>query len=188
MKIEEGKIKGAYIIQLEPREDERGFFMRVYDKNIFAEHGIDYNWVQENHSLSKLKGTVRGLHFQYQPDSETKLLRLTSGEAFFAFVDLRKNSPTFGQYDTAILSGQNKKILLVPKGCANGMCTLIENVNLHYRVDNYYASNNEDNIKWNDPDLNIPWPTKEPAVISERDSKAQSFKEFLQKSGGGLEI
>lgn len=188
MKIEEGKIRGSYIIQLEPREDERGFFMRVYDEKIFTKFGINKDWVQENQSLSKLRGTIRGLHFQYPPDAETKLLRLTSGEAFFVFIDLRKHSPTFGQWDSAILSGENKKMLLVPRGCANGICTLSENVNLHYRVDNYYASNNEDNIKWNDLDLNIPWPIKEPAVISDRDSKAQSFKEFIQKSGGGLEI
>ncbi|MBI2024344.1 dTDP-4-dehydrorhamnose 3,5-epimerase [Candidatus Giovannonibacteria bacterium] len=188
MKIEEGKIKGLFFIQLEPREDERGFFMRVYDKKIFAEHGIDKEWVQENHSLSRIKGTLRGLHFQYPPDTESKLMRVTSGEAFWACVDLRKNSSTFGKIDHTILSAEKKNMVLIPKGCGNGICTLADDVNLHYRVDNYYSPNNEDNIKWNDPDLNIPWPIKEPSVISERDSKAQSFKEFLEKSGGGLDL
>lgn len=188
MIIEKGKFNGVFVIQLEPKEDERGFFMRVFDKKIFAEHGIAKEWVQKNHSLSKLKGTVRGLHFQYPPDTESKLVRVSSGGALFAYVDLRKNSPTLGQAGTIILSSENKKMLLIPRGYALGICTISENVNLHYCLDNYYASANEDNIKWNDPDLNIPWPIKEPTVISDRDSKAQSFKEFLQKSGGGLEI
>ena len=188
MKITEGTIKGVFEIQLEPKEDERGFFMRVYDKKIFGEHGMDKEWVQENHSLSRHRGTIRGLHFQYPPDTESKLIRLSSGEAFFAYVDLRKDSPTFGQAGHSIISAEKKNMLLIPRGCALGMCTLSDNVNLHYRVDNYYASANEDNILWNDPDLNIEWPIKEPTVISERDSKAQSFKGFLQKSGGGLDL
>lgn len=181
MIIKEGKFKGVFEIQLEPREDERGFFVRVYDKKIFAKHGIDRDWVNENHSLSKQKGTVRGLHFQYPPDSESKLVRVSSGEIFFAFVDLRKKSKTFGKWGSVILSAKKKNMVLIPRGFAAGMCTLTNDVNLHYRVDNYYAKDNEDNIRWNDPTLKIKWPIKKPKVISERDAKAQSFKEWLQK-------
>lgn len=183
MIIKQKEIKGVYEIQLQPREDERGFFVRTYDDKIFNEHGLDRKWVQENHSLSLRRGTLRGLHFQYPPDTETKLLRAATGEMFFVFLDIRKNSPTFGKWGSMILSAKNKNMLYSPKGCAMGMCTLTDNCNLLYKCDSYYVSENEDNIKWDDPDLAIGWPVKNP-VISERDSKAQSFKEFVEKHGG----
>ncbi len=184
MRTRELNIKGAFEIQPEPIIDERGFFMRVYDKKIFEDHGIHRDWVQENHSLSLQKGTVRGLHFQYPPNSESKLMRVSSGEVFFVVVDIRKNSPTFGKWDSIILSSETKNMVLVPRGCTNGICTLTDNCNLHYKVDNYYAKNNEDSIKWDDPDLNIAWPISKPNIISARDSNAQSFKEFIAKRGG----
>lgn len=184
MIIKPGKFEGVFEIQLEPFEDGRGFFMRAYDKKIFAAHGIDKRWVQENHSFSKNKGTVRGLHFQYPPHTESKMVRVSSGEIFFAFVDLRKKSPTFGKWGSVVLSAKKKNMLLIPRGCAAGMCTLTDNCNFHYRVDNYYSKEKEDNIRWNDPDIGIEWPIKKAKVISERDSKAQFFKEFLEKHGG----
>src|SRR3989344_208194 len=184
MIIKEGKFKGTFEIQLEPFEDERGFFMRAYDKKIFAKYGIDKEWVQENHSLSKEKGTVRGLHFQYPPHTESKLVRVSSGEIFFAFVDLRKKSATFGEWGSVILSAEKKNMFLIPRGCAAGMCTLTENCNFHYRVDNYYSKEQEDNISWNDPDIGIKWPIKKAKVISDRDRRAQSFKDFLKNEGG----
>ncbi len=184
MKTKELKIQGVLEIQLEPNIDERGFFMRVYDKKIFEEFGIHRDWVQESHSFSRQKGTVRGLHFQYPPDTEAKLMRVSSGEIFFAVVDLRKDSPTFGQWDSVVLSAENKKMLFVPRGCAPGMCSLTDDCNLHYKMDNYHAPNNQGVIKWNDPDIGIIWPIREPNVISERDKNAQSFKEFKEKYGG----
>ncbi len=187
MKIKQGKFKGVFEIQLEPFEDDRGFFMRAYDKKIFAENGIDNDWVQENHSLSKYKGTVRGLHFQYPPHTKSKLVRVSSGEVFFAFVDLRKKSPTLGEWGSVVLSTKKKNMFLIPRGFAAGMCALTDNCNFHYRVDNYYSKEKEDNIRWNDPDIGIKWPIKKAKVISERDNKAQSFKEFL-KNKGGLDI
>jgi len=186
MKIIEKEIKGIYEIKLEPYEDHRGFFMRAYDDKIFKQYGIDRNWVQENHSLSLKKGVVRGLHFQYPPNTETKLLRVVTGEIFFTFVDIRKNSPTFGKWGSIVLSANKKNMLFSPRGFAMGMCTLTDNCNLLYKVDNYYTSDNEDNIKWNDPDLGIKWPVKNP-IVSKRDSKAMSFKEFVEKHGG-LEV
>ena len=184
MIIKEKEIKGVFEIQLEPHKDERGFFMRTYDEKIFEEMKINRKWVQENHSLSLKKGTIRGLHFQYPPDCETKLMRVITGEIFFAVVDLRKISKTFGKWTSIILSAQKKNMLYYPRGCALGMCTLTGNCNLVYKVDNYYTEDSEDNIKWNDSDLKIKWPIVEPAVISERDSMAQSFKEFVEKHGG----
>src|SRR5512137_1381391 len=107
MIIKEKKLKGVFEIQLEPKEDHRGFFMRVYDKEIYKKHGIHRDWVQENHSLSVQKGTLRGFHFQLPPAAETKLVRVISGEIYDVFVDLRKGSPTFGQWDSIILSEKN---------------------------------------------------------------------------------
>ena len=187
MKIEEKDIKGVYEIQLEPHEDKRGFFVRVYDNKIFKKLGIDNKWVQENHSLSLEKGTIRGLHFQYPPVCEAKLMRAVTGEMFFAVVDLRKNSRTFGKWISVIVSAKKKNMLLIPRGCANGMCTLTDNCNLLYKVDNYYSPNSEGVIKWNDLDIGIQWPVKVPNVISEKDLNGKSFKDFV-KNYGSIEI
>lgn len=183
MKFEEKEIKGVFEVRLKPFQDERGFFVRTYDDKIFKEQGLDRKWVHENHSFSVKKGTVRGLHFQYPPDTETKLLRVITGEVFFAFVDLRKGSPTFGKWGSLILSGEKKNMLYLPRGMAPGMCTLTDDCHLAYKVDNYYAPANEDNIHWNDPDIGIQWPITIPLVVSERDAKAQSFQEFVKKHG-----
>ena len=188
MIFEEKKIGGLFEIQLEPREDERGFFMRTYDQRIFEEHNIHRPWVQENLALSKEKGTVRGLHFHYPPSNEAKLLMMPQGEAFWVFVDLRKGSSSFGKWESIIISAEKKNTVFMPHGLASGICTLTDNCLVAYKMDNYYLPRNEDNIKWDDPDIGIVWPIKVPSVISDRDAKAQSFKQFLEKSGGGLKI
>lgn len=118
MIISEKEIKGVFEIELKPIEDKRGFFMRTYDDKIFKEHGIDRKWVHENHSLSLQKGTIRGIHFQYPPDYETKLSRVITGEIFFAVTDLRKGSETFGKWISLILSAEKKNMLYLPRGCA----------------------------------------------------------------------
>jgi len=184
MLIKERRIKGVFEIQLNPHEDERGFFMRVYDTHIFEKYKIHRNWVQENHSLSVEKGVIRGMHFQLPPHSEAKLIRVVRGEIFDVFIDLRKNSPTFGQWDSIVLSADNKKMIYIPRGFAHGFCTLIENCEVVYKVDNYYSPEYEGNIKWNDLDLNIDWPIKNALTISEKDANAKSFKEFVDKYGG----
>ncbi|MBI1970560.1 dTDP-4-dehydrorhamnose 3,5-epimerase [Candidatus Woesearchaeota archaeon] len=184
MIVKELNIKGVYEIQLMPFEDDRGYFARTYDSDIFKKHGIDRGWVQENHSLSLRKGTVRGLHFQYPPDTETKVMRAVTGEIFFAFVDLRKGSPTFGKWGSLVISDKNKKLLYMSRGCALGMCTLTDNCNLSYKVDNCYASKNEDVLLWNDPDIGIVWPVREPSIISKRDCNGKTFKEFVERCGG----
>jgi len=186
MKIIEKEIKGVYEIQLEPHEDQRGFFMRTYDDEIFRNHGLKYEWVQESHSYSKKKGVIRGLHFQFPPYAETKLIRAISGEIFIVVLDLRKGSSTFGKWDSMIISEDNKKMLYVPRGFALGMSTLTDNCTLLYKIDNYYAPESQGSIRWNDSNLGIKWPVKHP-IISERDSKAISFKEFVEECGG-LEV
>ena len=184
MIIIERKFKGVFEVQLDPHEDERGFFMRVYDTNIFEKYKIRRNWVQENHSLSVEKGVIRGMHFQLPPHSEAKLIRVVRGEICDVFIDLRKNSPTFGQWDSIVLSADNKKMIYIPRGFAHGFCTLTENCEVVYKVDNYYSPEHEGNIKWNDPDLNIDWLIKNTPTISEKDANAKSFKEFVDKYGG----
>jgi len=188
MEIKEKRLSGLFEVRLEPNEDGRGFFMRTYDYKIFGEYGLNKNWVQESESFSKFKGTIRGLHFQYPPDTEAKAIRAVAGESFLAFVDLRKSSPTLGKWDSVILSAEKKNMIVVPRGFANGMCTLTENCVLIYKMDNYFNPENYDSVRWDDSDLGIEWPIKTASAISERDAKAQSFKEFLKKSGGGLDI
>ncbi len=187
MIIKERELKGVFEIQLEPKEDHRGFFMRVYDDNIFKNHGLHGNWVQENHSLNKKKNTVRGFHFQLPPHSETKLVRVISGKVLDVFLDLRKNSPTFGQWDSIVLSGENKKMLYIPRGFGHGICTLEDNTAMLYKVDNYYAPDHEGDIIWNDPELGVEWPLDGKPILSEKDSKAKSFREFIG-TYNGLEV
>ena len=183
MIIIERKFKGVFEIQLEAHEDKRGFFMRVYDAQIFEKYKIHKKWVQENHSLSVEKGVIRGMHFQFPPHSETKLVRIVRGEIYDVFIDLRKDSPTFGQWDSIVLSADNKKMIYIPRGFAHGFCTLTKNCEVVYKVDNYYTTDSEDSVRWNDPDLGIDWPENKP-ILSEKDFKAKSFKEFVEKCGG----
>lgn len=183
MIIKERRIKGIFEIQLHPYEDERGFFMRVYDDTIFKIHKIHKKWVQENHSLSAEKGIIRGMHFQFPPHSETKLVRVVHGEIYDVFIDLRKDSTTFGQWDSIVLSADNKKMIYIPRGFAHGFCTLTKNCEILYKMDNYYAPNSEGNIKWNDPDIGINWPVNKP-ILSEKDLKAKSFRKFIERYGG----
>jgi dTDP-4-dehydrorhamnose 3,5-epimerase len=128
---------------LEPHVDGRGFFMRTYDKEIFQQHGIERVWVQENHSRSEIKGIIRGFHFQLPPHSETKLVRALKGAVLDVFVDLRKGSPTFGQWDSIELSEANKKMVFIPRGFAHAFCTLTDICEVTYKVDNSYAPDYE---------------------------------------------
>ncbi len=186
MIIKEGKIKGTFEINLEPHKDYRGFFMRTYDEKIFRDHGLHKGWVQESHSYSKEKNILRGLHFQFPPYAEAKLIRAVTGEIFTVVVDLRKGSSTFGKWESMILSESNNKMIYISRGIALGMCTLTDNCTLLYKIDNYYAPESQGAIQWNDSDIGINWPVKNP-IVSERDSNAMSFTEFVEKYGG-LEI
>ena len=173
-------IDGVKVITLNPIVDERGFFSRNYDVQIAKDLGFHRDWVQENLSYSKDKGTLRGLHFQRKPFTETKLVRLITGRVFDVFVDIRKESSTFGKWGSYLLSSEKPEWLYLPRGIAHGMITLEDQMIMLYKVDNCFNPEADSAIKWDDPDLNIKWPIK-PKVISKKDQNAKSFKEVLEK-------
>lgn len=177
MKIKPLKLNGAFEITFDPRYDDRGYFMRVYDEAIFTECGLATSWVQENQSLSKHKGTIRGLHFQKPPHTDTKLVRVTQGAIYDVLVDLREDSDTYCQWIAVILSEDKFNMVYVPKGFAHGFCSLTKNVVVHYKVDQAYAPASDSGIRWNDETWKIPWPTEEPR-LSKKDKSLPFFKEI----------
>lgn len=180
MKFTEHTISGVFEIKPDPHFDDRGFFMRVYDVELFEKYGVNKSWVQENHSRSEQEGIIRGLHFQFPPFSETKLIRCIRGSVLDVFVDLRKGSKTFGQWSSIILNEENKKMVLIPRGLAHGFCTLTEVSEVVYKVDNFYSREYEKGLIWNDPDLRISWPVEYP-ILSQKDQKNLTFREFIEK-------
>ena len=179
MEIIERPLKGVFEITLRPNLDERGFFMRVYDKILFDKSGLSFDWLQENHSRSEMKGIIRGLHMQRPPFAETKLVRCIRGAVMDVFVDLRDGSSTFGQWDYIELSEHNRKMILIPRGFAHGFCTLTVESEVLYKVDNLYSKEHELGILWNDNDLNITWPVADP-ILSEKDKNNLSLQEFIK--------
>lgn len=177
MKITSTKLDGALVIETDVFGDHRGFFTESYSEKTFNEAGLDYKFVQDNHSLSSEAGTLRGLHFQLSPKAQTKLVRVMSGAIYDVIVDLRRNSPSYGQWQGFILSEANKKQLLVPRGFAHGFCTLVAHTQVLYKVDEYYSKEHDRGIMWNDPDLNIDWPIREP-VLSDKDKIHPRLKDL----------
>ena len=157
--------------------------MRSYDTNDFNEKGLHKEWVQENHSCSTQKSIIRGLHLQMPPFSETKLIRCIKGKILDVFVDLREGSDTFGKWDSIELSAENKKIVFIPRGFAHGFCTLSQESEVIYKVDNIYSKNHEVGLIWNDKDLKIEWPIKKP-ILSKKDANNIAFVEFVNKYKG----
>jgi dTDP-4-dehydrorhamnose 3,5-epimerase len=180
MVIKKLKFEGVYEIQLEPISDERGFFMRTCDRNIMKSHGMHLDWVQENHSKTHQKGTVRGLHFQFPPYSEAKLIRCIRGAILNVFVDLRKNSNTFGEWGAVELNPENNKMVYLPEGFANGFCILKDESEILYKSSNSYHPESEGRILWNDPDLNINWPVENP-ILSDKDVSNMLMATFVSK-------
>lgn len=183
MEFRELEIKGVILIVLKPNFDDRGFFMRTYDSEIFKQHSLKNSWLQENHSRNLKKNTLRGLHFCLNPYTESKLIRCIRGKVYDVHVDLRKDSATFGKWGSVILSEEDQKWLYLPKGMAHGFCTLEDNSELLYKHDIVYNNQYDSGILWNDPDLRIEWPGTDP-VISEKDSKLMSLKDFIKVNGG----
>jgi len=186
MVIQEYILGGVFQIQLKPFRDERGFFMRTFDHDLFDNAGINRKWVQENHSKSEKKHIIRGLHFQFPPYIESKLVRCTRGKILDVFVDLRKGSSTFGQYSSIELSEENHNMILIPRGFAHGFCTLSDISEVMYKVDNVYSKEHEGGIIWNDPDLKIVWPTEEP-ILSLKDANNMTLAQFI-KDFKGLKV
>lgn len=177
MEFVETSLKGAYIINPKVFQDERGFFVESYSEKVFKENGITAKFIQDNHSLSVKRGVLRGLHFQLPPNVQAKLVRVTRGKVYDVIVDIRKNSLTYGKWKGVELSADNFEMLFVPRGFAHAFLTLEDNTEFMYKVDNFYAPESDSGFIWNDPDLNIDWPIKDP-TLSEKDAKLQKFKDF----------
>ena len=170
------KLQGVFILEPTVFEDHRGFFMESYNKREFEELGLNFNFVQDNHSLSTKAGTLRGLHYQLNPKAQTKVVRCLRGAIYDVVVDIRIGSPTFGQWVGVILSEHNRRQIVVPKGFAHGILTLTPNTEILYKVDEYYSPEHDRAIRWNDPEIGIEWPTSEP-ILSEKDKNAPTLKE-----------
>ena len=171
------KIDGAYRLQPKVFGDDRGFFLESWNRKKFAEIGIDEDFVQDNHSRSA-KNVLRGLHYQIERP-QGKLVWVTQGSVFDVFVDLRKNSPTFGQWDGHILSEENKERLWVPPGLAHGFLVLSETADFQYKCTEYYTPEKERAIRWNDPEIGIIWPIPdwEAPKLSAKDLEGKPFRE-----------
>lgn len=170
------KLDGAYIIDIEKKEDDRGFFARTFCADEFSKNGLAVNFVQANTAFNYKKGTLRGMHFQKSPYEEDKLVRCTKGSIFDVIIDLRKDSPTFKEWFGVELSEQNRRALLVPKGFAHGYLTLEDNSEVTYLVTQFYTPNADSGVRFDDPLFNIEWPIV-PTVISEKDANHPDFKE-----------
>jgi len=168
MIFNETPVSGAYVIDLEKKGDERGFFARAFCVNEFREHGLVTEFVQINNSLSATEATLRGMHYQLGDDAETKIVRCLSGVLYDVVLDLRDDSPTFGKSFGAELTPENRRMMYVPKGCAHGFITLAPDTEALYFVDAFYAPDAERGVRWDDPLFNIEWP-REPVVLSEKD-------------------
>ena len=152
-------------------EDARGYFCETYSKRTLAEYGINTEFVQDNHSLTVQKGTIRGIHFQKPPCSQGKLLRCTRGSIFDVAVDLRKNSPTFKQWVSVELTSDNHKQVWIPAGFGHGFLTLEDNCEVQYKADAFYAPECDRSIAWDDAEIGIDWGVDEP-ILSQKDKNA----------------
>lgn len=177
MKIENTKLAGVVIITPDVFGDNRGFFMESWSQKKMEEVGLFYNFVQDNHSLSMVKGTLRGIHFQKGDKAQAKLVRCVRGAVLDVAVDLRHNSPTYKQWEAVVLSAENKKQLLIPRGFGHGFVTLTDEVEFLYKADNYYAPEADGGIRWNDPDIGVEWGIDKP-ILSAKDEKNQFLKEL----------
>ncbi|MGG3915938.1 dTDP-4-dehydrorhamnose 3,5-epimerase [Rossellomorea vietnamensis] len=177
MNVTETSLPGVKIIEPKVFGDHRGWFMETYNTETLKKNGININFVQDNQSFSAAKGTLRGLHYQLNPKSQSKLVRCTRGVIFDVAVDIRKGSPTFGKWFGIELSADNNKQLLVPKGFAHGFMTMTEDVEVQYKVDELYAPDCDRGIIWNDHIIGIEWPIDITPVLSAKDEKAPNLNE-----------
>lgn len=176
MIFKETKLKGAFIVEIEPREDERGFFSRTWCKNEFEKHGLKSELVQCNLSYNKKRGTLRGMHYQDEPYRETKLVRCTKGALYDVIIDLRENSETYKQWIGIELTEDNCKALYVPEGFAHGFQTLVDDTYAFYQVTEFYTPGAEKGIRWNDPQFDIKWPEETKRIISVKDQNWGDFQ------------
>ena len=177
-KFIETKIKDLYIIEPRVFGDDRGYFMESYNRNDFVAAGLDMTFVQDNESKSK-KGVLRGMHFQTK-HTQGKLVRVTQGAVYDVAVDLRKNSPTYGQWEGLLLTEENKRQFYVPEGFAHGFLVVSDEAVFNYKCTDFYAPEYDSGLLWNDPDVGIEWPLEgiEEIILSEKDKKQKTLKEL----------
>jgi len=176
MKITKTKIEGLLIIEPIIHRDDRGYFFESWNKKLFENLGINIDFVQDNQSFSK-KNVIRGLHFQNPPYSQGKLVRVIKGSVLDVAVDIRKKSPTYGEYVSIELNEENNKIFWIPEGFAHGFSTLSDNTIFSYKCTGIYNKSSEGSLIWNDPDLKIDWKVKNP-IVSHQDQNSQNLKNF----------
>lgn len=177
MIFHETGLSGAYLVELERRIDERGFFARSWCQREFAEQGLNSNLVQCNISFNKVRGTLRGLHFQVAPSEEAKLVRCTQGAIFDVIIDLRMNSPSFAKHYGVQLDAENRLMLFVPEGFAHGFQTIRDATEVFYQMSEFYVPEAAPTgVRWNDPAFGIEWPIADP-VMNERD---RSWADFVR--------
>jgi len=175
MKFEPTLLEGAYLIELEPLADGRGFFARSFCQREFFQHGLNTNFVQANVAVSSDPGILRGLHFQISPNSEVKLVRCTRGTIFDVIVDLRPDSPTYCKWASFQLGAEDYRTVYVPEGFAHGYQTLEPNSEVTYMVSEFYEPSSERGVRWNDPAFGIKWPISNP-ILSPKDRDRDDFK------------
>jgi dTDP-4-dehydrorhamnose 3,5-epimerase len=168
-------LNGAYLIETEPIEDERGFFARTFCREEFQQKGLNPHLEQCSVSFNHKKGTVRGMHFQKKPHAEVKLVRCTQGKIYDVIIDLRPESPTYKKWEGVILSSQNRQMLYVPEGFAHGFQTLDDNTEVFYQISSPFASEHASGVRWNDLAFGIVWPT-DVSIISLKD---QQYADYL---------
>ncbi|MDK2934964.1 MAG: dTDP-4-dehydrorhamnose 3,5-epimerase, partial [Clostridiales bacterium] len=176
MNLIKTELDGVYILEPKVFGDNRGWFMESYSKKVFKKIGLDINFVQDNHSYSALKGTLRGLHFQNNPMAQTKLVRCTRGKILDVAVDLRKGSSTYKKWIAVELSDENKRQLLIPKGFAHGFLTLTDDVEVQYKVDEYYSKEHDRSVRFDDPEIGVNWGIDNP-ILSEKDKNAPLLRD-----------
>jgi len=179
MEFKKLSIDGLVLINPKIHKDSRGYFYETFNDRLFKKNGIDINFLQDNESLS-VKGILRGLHFQNPPYGQGKLVRVGSGSILDVAVDIRKNSKTYGQYESMLLSEENKLMFWIPEGFAHGFLSLENNTKLIYKCTNIYNRDSESGIKWNDKKLNIDWNYTDP-LVSEKDDELLEFNFFENK-------
>lgn len=169
------QLEGAYFIELDKKEDDRGFFARFFCTKEFENEKLEKGFVQVNNSFSKHKGTLRGIHYQQSPKGETKLVRCIRGSLYDVIVDLREDSPTFKQWYGLELTAENRRMMYVPKGFGHAFITLEDDTEALYMVSEFYSPEHERGLRFDDPSINISWPIK-PTVISDKDLAHRLFE------------
>ena len=164
-------MNGLLVIEPQLREDERGYFARIFCAREFVDAGVTFKCAQANRSMTKHRGTIRGMHFQHAPHREDKIITCIKGRIYDVAVDMRKGSATYGRWHAQELTEENKKMFFIPKGFAHGFQTLVDDCVVEYLVSEFYAPQHESGLRWDDPSLAIAWPIKNPIIISEKDAQ-----------------